>query len=212
MAKIPERSVSGDRRPPSRGDRQRALLIEATTDLLATVPIEKLSVSRITEHAGVTRPVFYFYFESKYTVVAAALEQVWSDLEEYRQSVASDVVVDSPFVVTRRQIAGAVDIWRRNSALLSAFAQGRRTDPQLGEMWSQLIAGSSAPIKVLAEDLAKAGRIHPASKDVAALVDVLLGMTLWALLNGDLDDPVERDRIVDAMTAVWVSAAWGVPG
>ncbi|MFE3105607.1 TetR/AcrR family transcriptional regulator, partial [Nocardia tengchongensis] len=78
MTQAAARTVAGDRRPPSRGDQQRALIIDAVTDLLRTVSITDMSVLRIAKHAGVSRPAFYFYFESKYSVVAAALEEVWT--------------------------------------------------------------------------------------------------------------------------------------
>jgi TetR/AcrR family transcriptional regulator, ethionamide resistance regulator len=45
---------------------------------------------QIAQQAGVTRPVFYFYFETKYAVVAAALEQVWNEFDAARTGVRPD--------------------------------------------------------------------------------------------------------------------------
>lgn len=54
-----------------RFQRSRASIIAAVMDLVAEVPIEQISITRIVEAAGVTRPTFYQHFPD---VVSAAQE------------------------------------------------------------------------------------------------------------------------------------------
>ena len=57
----------------SRGDRQREAIVTAVRELLEERSFADLSVSTISERAGVARSGFYFYFDSKYAVLAVIL-------------------------------------------------------------------------------------------------------------------------------------------
>jgi AcrR family transcriptional regulator len=48
-----------------RGDRQRHAILRAVRELLEEKPFAQLSVSGISDRAGVARSGFYFYFDSK---------------------------------------------------------------------------------------------------------------------------------------------------
>ena len=53
-------------------------------------------------------------------------------------------------------------------------------------------------------------RIRPAADDLPALIDALLGMTVWALLDEATEaHPVDSERIIGALTAVWLASVWG---
>ncbi len=70
---IPGSSNGSTGRPQarrSRGDRQREAIVGAVRDLLEEQSFADLSVSTISERAGVARSGFYFYFDSKYAVLA----------------------------------------------------------------------------------------------------------------------------------------------
>ena len=56
--------------PIRRGDKQRQAIVQAVRDLLEEKPFAELSVSTISDRAGVARSGFYFYFDSKYAVLA----------------------------------------------------------------------------------------------------------------------------------------------
>jgi len=50
-------------------------------------------------------------------------------------------------------------------------------------------------------------RIRPAADDLPALIDALLGMTVWALLDEATEaHPVDSERIIGALTAVWLAS------
>jgi AcrR family transcriptional regulator len=211
MSLVPHRRVAGDRRPPSRGDQQRASIIDAVTELLATVPITKLSVMQIARQAGVTRPVIYFYFESKYSIVAAALDEVWGEFESAR-SVDQWQDSDTPAeVIVRGMISAAFEIWHEHAALLNACIQARAADPQLAGMWDKFVTETGHQVTASLTTLRQEGKIHPSSDDLPALVDALLGMTLWTLMNESAMDQPPTDRVTDALTAIWLASVWGTP-
>ncbi|MDT5197961.1 MAG: hypothetical protein QOH20_4715, partial [Mycobacterium sp.] len=64
----------------SRGDRQREAIVTAVRELLQERSFADLSVSTISERAGVARSGFYFYFDSKYAVLAVVLADAGEEL------------------------------------------------------------------------------------------------------------------------------------
>lgn len=204
------RTVIGDRRPPSRGERQRGRIIEAVVDLLGSVPIADLSVMRIAEHAGVTRPAFYFYFESKYAVVAAALDEAWAELDAATDELTRYEFEEPPAVFSRRMIGQAIDVWQRYMPLMNACMQARESDPQLAEMWTRLLGNLSGKLAAFIDRLRESGQTTPVIDDTQALTHALVGMTVWALHEHHLrTESIDLDRVMAAIRAIWLAAAWG---
>ncbi|MCI1935803.1 MAG: TetR/AcrR family transcriptional regulator [Bifidobacteriaceae bacterium] len=72
-------SHSKDERPVTlykRGDAMRSSIIRTARDLIVTEGFEKMSVSSIAAHNGITRSLFYHYFSSKADVAEAVLDDV----------------------------------------------------------------------------------------------------------------------------------------
>jgi TetR/AcrR family transcriptional regulator, ethionamide resistance regulator len=202
--------LAGDRRTPGRGDPQRARLIDAAVDLLGTTSIAELSVMKIAKHAGVTRGVFYFYFESKYAVLAAALGRAWDEFAEARTLTADLDLSLPPAVLTRSLVRDAVNIWHRHHALIAAVVQARSSDDQLAQLWDGLTSGAARQVGRVIAELHAAGRIRPASARLPMLVDALFGMTVWTLLEAGGDtDATTREHMVDVISAVWLASVWG---
>ena len=57
-------------------------IVAAVRELLEETPFADLSVSTISDRAGVARSGFYFYFDSKYAVLAQILGEATEELEE----------------------------------------------------------------------------------------------------------------------------------
>jgi AcrR family transcriptional regulator len=204
------RSVVGDRRPPSRGDRQRGRIIDAVVELLAEVPIADLSVARIASRASVTRPAFYFYFETKYAAVAAALEAVWAEVDVATVDLETYEFDESPQEFNERMIGGATAVWQRHSALIRACMQGRQSDPQLEELWNRFVDNLAGKLASFIDALCAAGRIRPACDDTMALTHALLGMTIWVLHeHDDESQSISPDRLMAAVRTIWLASAWG---
>ena len=54
-------------------------------------------------------------------------------------------------------------------------------------------------------------RIHPTSTDLPALINALLGMTVWSVLDETTAaQHVSSERRIEAVTSVWLAAVWGV--
>lgn len=73
----------------SRGDRQRDAIVVAVRELLQERSFADLSVSTISERAGgVARSGFYFYFDSKYAVLAVIVADAMAQLAQLTHDFA----------------------------------------------------------------------------------------------------------------------------
>ncbi|MCX6479328.1 MAG: TetR/AcrR family transcriptional regulator, partial [Mycobacterium sp.] len=100
--------------PRRRGDRQRHAIVTAVRELLQEKPFAELSVSSISDRAGVARSGFYFYFDSKYAVLAYILGEVASELEELTGDFAPRSDGETPAQFAKRMIGSAAAVYAHN--------------------------------------------------------------------------------------------------
>src|SRR3954452_2719022 len=113
-----ESAPSGARQ--SRGDRQREAILNAVHDLLREKPFSDLSVSTISDRAGVARSGFYFYFDSKYAVLAHIVGEAAHELEELTQSFAPRGPGETPTSFAERMVRSAAAVYAHNDPVMSA--------------------------------------------------------------------------------------------
>lgn len=204
-------SVLGDRRTPSKGERQRTAILETVADLLTTRSIADLTIGEIASAAGVLRSGFYFYFDSKFAPLAVLTSEIWSDLMEQAQSF---VRFDSETVEQYLDRVNAVTAraWRTHDAVLIASIQAMPQDEQLADMWkhwNQRLADilTAQVLKDRDQGLAK-----PISEDVPTLVSSVLEMTMHMYYKDRLDQctPEQTERTFAAVRAIWLASAWGL--
>ena len=92
----PEQGEPAARR---RGDKHRQAIMGAVRELLQEKPFAELSVSAISLRAGVARSGFYFYFDSKYSVLAQIMAEAAEELEERTHYFAPRQPGESPGAV-----------------------------------------------------------------------------------------------------------------
>ena len=72
-----------------RSKQTKYLLAQSLQELLATMPLEKISVNDIVEQAGVGRNTFYYHFEDKYDLVNWYFQSGVTEFLVNRSSYAS---------------------------------------------------------------------------------------------------------------------------
>src|SRR5262249_43168090 len=103
------------------------------------VPIGKLSVAQIIEHAGVSRATFYFYFSSKYAVITALLARVMEEIyEETRAFIDPGQRLDTEAGERARLVGGARG-WRSHRFVLRAQHEQWHAVPELQELWGGIV-------------------------------------------------------------------------
>ncbi|MDT5058214.1 MAG: hypothetical protein QOF66_6580 [Mycobacterium sp.] len=192
----------------SRGDRQRDAIVSAVRELLKERSFADLSVSTISERAGVARSGFYFYFDSKYAVLAVILADAGELLDKLTHDFAPREPGEALEAFAKRMVGSAAAVYANNDPVMSACAVARNTDAQIREMMDDFADGIIDKIVTLVEQDTDA---RPISKDLPALVRTLAATTTMTLTHdssfiGRGEDPA---RAVEIVERLWLNALWG---
>ncbi|MGN6335400.1 TetR/AcrR family transcriptional regulator [Mycobacterium sp.] len=207
MTSHPATPEPGARR---RGDKQRQAIVQAVRELLQEKPFAELSVSTISLRAGVARSGFYFYFDSKYAVLAQLMAEATEELEELTQYFAPRHPGESPEEFAKRMVGSAAAVYEHNDPLMTACNDARHTDAKIHELLDQQFEGVLGQIVGIVEAEMKAGTANPISDDLPTLIRTLAGTTALMLTG----DPVlagadsDRDRRVRVLERLWLHALW----
>jgi AcrR family transcriptional regulator len=201
-----ESAAPGIRR--SRGDRQRDAIVTAVRELLHERSFADLSVSTISVRAGVARSGFYFYFDSKYAVLAVILADASDLLDSLTNHFAPREPGETPRAFAKRMVGSAAAVYANDDPVLAACAVARNTDGQIREMMDDFYDGIIAKLIAL---LQQDPDIRPISDDVPALVRSMAAVTTMTLTHdstfvGRGENPA---RAVDIVERLWLSAFWG---
>jgi AcrR family transcriptional regulator len=192
----------------TRGDRQREAIVTAVRELLQERSFADLSVSTISERAGVARSGFYFYFDSKYAVLAVILADAGHLLDQLTHDFAPREPGETPAAFAKRMVGSAAAVYANNDPVMTACGVARNTDAQIREMMDDFADGIIDKIVTLLEQDADA---RPISDDLPALVRTLAAATTMTLIHdssfvGRGEDPA---RAVEVLERLWVSGLWG---
>lgn len=198
----------------SRGDRQREAIVAAVRELLQKYAFADLSVSAISERAGIARSGFYFYFDSKYDVLAAILAEATHELEELTHCFAPRGVDETPAAFAGRMVGSAVAVFTHNDPIMTACNDARNTDAKIREILDRQIDSIVDQIIGIVEREIAAGTARPISDDIPALVRTLCATTAL-MLSGDityLGPGRDVQRGVRVLEKLWLAALWGGQG
>jgi AcrR family transcriptional regulator len=192
----------------SRGDRQREAIVAAVRELLEERSFADLSVSTISERAGVARSGFYFYFDSKYAVLAVILAEAGELLDKITHHFAPRAPDETPSECAKRMVGAAAAVYATNDPIMHACAVARNTDAQIREMMDDFADGIIDKIIRLVEQDADA---RPISPDVPSLVRSLAATTEMTLTQDSafVGRGVDLARAVETVERLWLYGLWG---
>ena len=197
-----------------RGDRQRQAILQAVRELLQERPFAELSVSTISLRAGVARSGFYFYFDSKYAVLAQILAEAAEELEELTQYFAPRQPGESPEQFAKRMVRSAAAVYADNDPVMMACNAARHTDIEIRDILERQFDVVLREIIAVVEAEMKAGTANPISDDIPTLVRTLAGTTALVLTGDPLlagREGQQRDveRRVRVLERLWLNSLWG---
>jgi AcrR family transcriptional regulator len=197
--------------PRRRGDKQRHAIVSAVRDLLQEKPFAELSVSTISDRAGVARSGFYFYFDSKYAVLAQILGEAAEELEELTGDFAPRGGDETPAEFAKRMVGSAAAVYAHNDPVMSACNIARGTDAEIREILDGFTASAIDQIVPIVESEIARGTADPITSDVRGLVRALSAATALTLSGESLFLGPDRDldRAVEVLEKLWLHALWG---
>jgi AcrR family transcriptional regulator len=195
-----------------RGDKHRQAIMQAVRDLLEEKPFAELSVSTISQRAGVARSGFYFYFDSKYAVLAQIVADATEELEELTQYFAPRQPGESPEQFAKRMVRSAAAVYAHNDPVMMACNVARHTDIEIRDILEGQFEVVLREIAAVVDAEMRAGTANPISDDIPTLVRTLAGTTALMLtgdpimVGRDRDDVESRVRVLEQL---WLNSLWG---
>lgn len=188
-------------------------IIAATEDLLATRSLHDLSASAIIDAAGVSRPTFYFYFPSKYAVVAALLKRVFAEIEHSVQPWLNRGGNESPEITLRSLLRLCAQQFRDHAAIILAAHENAHADPELGAIWFAIMERFRIIL------CAEIHRVRASAESVGGIDPEILSATLiWSsertlYMAARGDDPrlSTSEAGAEGLLAIWLPAIYGIP-
>ncbi|MGK2881585.1 MAG: TetR/AcrR family transcriptional regulator [Mycobacterium sp.] len=207
---VPQPPPESEPAPRRRGDKQRQAILQAVRELIVEQPFADLSVSAISDRAGVARSGFYFYFDSKYAALAQVFAEATEELEELTHYFAPRGAHETPAAFARRMVGSAAQVFAHNDPVMHACNVARNTDAEIRKIQDAQIATVVDQIVTIMRAEADAGTAHPITDDLPALIQTL-GATTVMVLSADPTFLVggEPQRAVHMLEKMWLYNLWG---
>jgi AcrR family transcriptional regulator len=186
-------------------------ILKATAGLLAEVPLHELSVAQIITAAEVSRATFYFYFSSKFAVLADLVEHAIAEIYEASRP-ALDRVAGAPIEVALHQrIERSARVWATHRPVLQAAVENWHVFPELRTVWLEMLDGLADAIRSEIDRERAAGRAPdgPDSKHLAVMLAWATERCLYISGLGLLDSLEGEEDTVEGLSRIWLAAIYG---
>jgi TetR/AcrR family transcriptional regulator, ethionamide resistance regulator len=192
-----------------KGDERRRSILEATERLLKDRGIAELSVEEIALAAGISRPAFYFYFESKYAALAEALTQIFGEIFDAAQDFFAPTG-EPPDTYMPRAVGQVVSVWEQREALAVGMIEAAGTDAGARKLWEDWLGMFMPEVAARIDQERAAGRA-PAGPPSSDLARVLVLTTERVLHDHSRrrSAPEDTPAVERALSHLFLTAVWG---
>ncbi len=197
-------SASASRRGPSKGDLKEAAILATCERLLGEKPLQEIGVDELAAGAGISRPTFYFYFESKQAVLRALVERIAGELyAEAEGWLAREG--DSPELTVSRSIEAAAQQWRDHGPVLRAAVEV----PELRGFWEDVVRRFVEQSAARITDERVSGAAPP-GPEPEALAKALTWMNERSFYTRSLGSgpALSDEELVATLTAIWLRSIY----
>jgi AcrR family transcriptional regulator len=197
---------------PRQGDRREQAILEATSELLASVPFADLTIAQIAESGGVSRSSLYFYFADKAQILlllyGSVLEEMSAELEQW---LADPDRHAEPW--SAASIRAAVTVALRNSNVVCAALDNRGAHREIDAVWSLYFDRAVERCTLLIERERAAGLAPATGPPAPALARALMHMTLHSIheLLRTGAGTAEAEQLIDTLTVLWARGVGNEP-
>jgi AcrR family transcriptional regulator len=205
-AKAPER---GRRAKRPTGDEREQLIRETLESLLETKSFHEISIDDLAKGAGISRPTFYFYFESKEAVLLSLLDEIVGQADAASDE-AQKALDQDPARFLRDSLTAYFHYFGAHRAVSVAGTEASAGNPQVRTLWNGVrerwVAAATTAIE--AERTRGAAPEGLPARDLAiALINMNEGV-LFSAFAGE-QPAIAEDSVVDVLSDVWLKAIYG---
>jgi AcrR family transcriptional regulator len=190
------RSQSG----PTKGDRTRTRILEVLEAMLTEAPHEAVTIAEVTRRAAITRPAFYFHFDTLGAAVSSLVERLFEDFAALAGDWYAHAGRSQPESL-RTGMTDTVALWRRHAVVMDAVMRAAASDDAASRILDEWIdAFTARAIPVIRAD-ARGLEVPP-----DAVARMLVSMTFDAMrreVRRIVATGTPDDELADTLVAVW---------
>ncbi len=197
---------AGDRPRGHAGTSDTEVAIFAATErLLAETPFHELSVAQIIAAAEISRATFYFYFSSKFAVLAGLVAQTTDEVFDQIQPFVNRAEGVRPIDAMRESLAGTITLWRRHWPAQRAVHEHWNETPELRLLWTGVIKRFTDAVANEIERERAAGLAPPGSPARALAAALIWGTDrcLYVAGLGVDEDIPNMEALLETVLAIW---------
>jgi AcrR family transcriptional regulator len=190
----------------TKADRTRAAILDAALDFVWSHPFRDLTVNKLTETTGITRSVFYRYFDDIHDLMKTLLDmlagEIFSGVGPWLEGTGD------PVSLMNETITGLVQTCYERGPFFRAVSDAARTDMRFEKDWAQFMAAfDEAGCARIKADQAQ-GLIR--DFDPAPVVFALNRLDAYTIIEAFGQRPRSRPGPVRAALArIWISTLYG---
>jgi TetR/AcrR family transcriptional regulator, ethionamide resistance regulator len=204
---VSDRSTQAEYMHASRGrrsshhsgdDREQAILATAER-LLEERPL------------GISRPTFYFYFQSKNAVLLSLLDQMNSKALTALTALGAKLSGDPP-TLWRARIEAFFEVSGSHRAVAVAGAAAKATNPEVRQLWSTLMQRwiSHTTAAITAERKRGAAPATFPAEDLSVALNMLSERLMAATFTAE-EPAIPEDRVIDTLVHIWLASIYEAP-
>ncbi|MGO9929360.1 MAG: TetR/AcrR family transcriptional regulator [Mycobacterium sp.] len=201
-------ATRGRRSSHHSGDEREQAILATAERLLRERPLADFSVDDLAKGAGISRPTFYFYFQSKNAVLLSLLDQMNSKASAALRALGGNLSGD-PATLWRARIEAFFQVSGSQRAVAVAGAAAKATNPEVRQLWSALmqrwISYTTAAIK--AERRRGAAPDTVPSEDLSVALNMLSERVMAATFTAE-EPAIPEDRVIDTLVHIWLASIY----
>jgi AcrR family transcriptional regulator len=193
---------------PSGDDRELAILATAE-QLLEARPIADISVDDLAKGAGLSRPAFYFYFQSKDAVLLTLVERVIVEADAASERLA-ETIPEDPHEGWRTAINVFFEIFVKHKGVTRAGHAARASHPEIGELLATFMQKwiDRTTDSIEAERARGVAPTTLPAKDLATALNLMNERALFASFSEERP-AIPKERLLDTLTHIWITSIYG---
>ncbi|MCV7051534.1 TetR/AcrR family transcriptional regulator [Mycobacterium heidelbergense] len=193
--------------PHSCDNREQAILATAER-LLRERPLADFSVDDLAKGAGISRPTFYFYFQSKNAVLLSLLDQMNGKAHAALNALGGTLFGD-PATLWRARIEAFFEVSGSHPAVAVAGAAAKATNPEVRQQWSTLMQRwiSSTTAAITAERQRGAAPDTYPAEDLSVALNMLSERVMAATFTAE-EPAIPEHRVIDTLVHIWLASIY----
>jgi AcrR family transcriptional regulator len=197
------------RRQPRKGDLKEQAILDTAVELLADRSFDEIGVDELARGAGISRPTFYFYFESKQAVLRALVEQLTE--RAFTDSEWFSDTDQPPEEAIRSGIELGAKLWQEHGAVMRAGFDTWGSVPDLRPIWEaitvQFVDAAAEQIKLArTSGLAPNG---PPSARALAIALIRMSERCYYMASLGAEPSLSDKELTATMTTVFLRSIYG---